>query len=51
MERGTAERRKAAVKAHGFSVGFRVQKITHGIDNTAVAANHRPTARALLEGQ
>jgi hypothetical protein len=52
MQRGgTAERTRFAATAHGLRAGLRVQKTTHGNDNNAAAANHRPRASTLLEGQ
>jgi len=52
MQRGgTAERTRVAVTAHGLRAGLEVQKIMHGNDNTAAAANHRPIASMLFEGQ
>jgi hypothetical protein len=41
----------AAVTAQSVKAGFGVHKTTHGADNTAAAANHRPKASALFEGQ
>jgi hypothetical protein len=48
---GTAERRRAVVTAHGLKAGFGAHKGIHGNDNTAAAANHRPIASTLFEGQ
>jgi len=51
MQRGgTALKSIEAIAAHSLTAALRVQQISHGNDNTAAAANHRPMASALFEG-
>jgi hypothetical protein len=48
---GTAERSTAAVATNGLKAGLGVQKRTHGNDSNVAAANHRPMASTLFDGQ